>query len=73
MSNFKLNGKVVYQDLGLGFWGIIDDDGREWRPVKMPEQLKVKGKEVKLVAKEVDEEASIFMWGTAIKIISFET
>ena len=42
-------------------------------PVKMPEQLKVKGKKVNLVAKEVEEGASIFMWGTAIKIISFET
>jgi hypothetical protein len=69
----KIKGKVVYQDLGLGFWGIEDNKGNQWRPVKMPEQLKHVGKEVQVTAREVDEDMSMFMWGTAIEITAFET
>lgn len=69
----KIKGTVVYQDLELGFWGIEDDKGNQWRPVKMPEQLKHKGKKVEVTARKVEEEMSMFMWGTAIEITSFET
>lgn len=69
----KIKGKVVYQDLGTGFWGIEDDKGGQWRPVRMPEQLKYAGKEVEVTARRVQEDVSIFMWGTPIEIVSFET
>ena len=73
MKKLKITGKARYQNLGTGFWGIIGKDGQEWRPVNMPEQLKYEGKEVKIVAVEADEDVSIFMWGTPVKVISFET
>ena len=69
----NINGKVTYIQLGTGFWAIIGNDGKEWRPVNMPEQLKVEGKEVNVKAKEIEEEMSIFMWGTPVKIIRFNT
>ena len=69
----SIQGKVVYQNLGPGCWGIIDQRGRQWRPVNMPEQLKTVGAEVSVSAKEVEEGASIFMWGTPIEVISFHT
>ena len=69
----KIKGKVVYQKLEGGFWGVVDQDAREWRPVNMPEQLKQEGKEVDLKVKEVDEEMSIFMWGAPVRILSFQT
>jgi hypothetical protein len=68
----KIIGKVVYQNIGTGFWGIIDNKGNEWRPVNMPEQLKHEGAQVTVEAQEVDE-MSVFMWGTAVKIVSFHT
>jgi len=67
-----IQGKVSYQNLGTGFWGIIGQDGQQWRPVNMPEQLKKEGRQVSLTAKEVDD-ISVFMWGTAIRILSFTT
>lgn len=73
MKKLKIKGKVVYQNLGTGFWGIIDEKGNEWRPVNMPEQLKYEGKEVTVEIREVDEDVSIFMWGTPVKITSFQT
>ena len=73
MSKKKITGKITYQNLETGFWGIIDEDGNHWRPVEMPEQLKHDGRRVTVTIKEVEEEASIFMWGTPVKILSFET
>lgn len=69
----KIKGKVVYQNLGTGFWGIVDSKGNEYRPINMPEQLKSEGKQVEVVVKSVEEGASIFMWGTPVKVVSFET
>ncbi|GJM35307.1 MAG: hypothetical protein DHS20C18_43080 [Saprospiraceae bacterium] len=73
MKKSKIRGKVVYQNLGTGFWGIIDESGKEWRPINMPEQLKYEGKKVSVEIREIEEDMSIFMWGTPVKITSFET
>ncbi|MEO1514115.1 MAG: hypothetical protein AAFV95_03855 [Bacteroidota bacterium] len=68
-----IKGKVVFQNIGPGCWGIVDDKGQEWRPVNMPEQLKYEGADVKIKARKIEEEMSIFMWGTPIHIHSFST
>lgn len=73
MATKKITGKVVYQNLGMGFYGIVDQNGNEWRPINMPEQLKYDGKKVEVSALEVEEDMSLFMWGTAVKIVSFKT
>ncbi len=73
MKMLNIKGKVVYQNLGTGFWGIIDSKGNEWRPVNMPDQLKYDGKKVKVVAQKVEEGMSIFMWGEPVSIVSFNT
>ena len=72
MKSKRIHGTVTFQNLGTGFWGIIDDKGNEWRPVNMPEQLKKEGKTVTVTAQEVDE-MSIFMWGTPVEIVRFHT
>lgn len=72
MKKHTITGTVRYQNIGPGFYGIIDKKGNEWRPVNMPEQLKYEGREVTVEVKEVDD-MSIFMWGKPVKIISFST
>ena len=69
----SVKGKVSYQNIGPGFWGIIGDDGAEYRPVNMPNQLKYDGKEVEVKIIPVPEDVSIFMWGIAVRIVAFET
>ncbi len=73
MEKIKVSGKVAYQNLGTGFWGIIGNDGKKWRPVNMPEQLKTEGKPVIITVEEIHDDFSIEMWGTTVKIIRFET
>lgn len=72
MAKRNIAGEVVYKNLEGGFWGIVDDEGREWLPVKFPEQLKKAGKKVKLTIQEVDAETMI-MWGQPVRILSFHT
>lgn len=67
----KIKGTVVYNNIGPGFWGIIDTQGNEWRPINMPEQLKTEGKAVTVSIQIIEEEMSIFMWGTAVKVTAF--
>ena len=69
----RITGTVNFIDLATGFWGITEPDGTQWRPVAMPDQLKREGKTVQCVLEEVDEEVSIFMWGTPARIVSFYT
>lgn len=69
---YRIKGKVVHEDLSGGFWGIIGEDGTQYLPVNMPEQLKVKGAKVDLTVQDSDMD-SIFMWGQPVKIITFHT
>lgn len=72
MKKHTLKGTVNYHQLEGGFWGITDTKGGQWLPINMPEQLKMENRKVKVRVKELDEETMI-MWGTPVKIISFET
>ena len=68
-----IKGTVVYKNIGPGCWGIIDDQGGEWRPVDFPEQLKKEGRAVTVRIREVTEDFSVFMWGKAVDIVGFYT
>ncbi|MEM1322931.1 MAG: hypothetical protein AAGG75_21885 [Bacteroidota bacterium] len=68
-----IKGKVVFEHIGPGCWGIVDTKGQQWRPVNMPEQIKYVGADVEVVIRKVEEMASIFMWGTPVEIVRFHT
>ena len=65
----QIKGRVVYNAIGPGFWGIVDERGNQWRPVNMPENLKQKGKKVQVRIREINEDFSIFMWGSPVRIL----
>ena len=64
-------GTVEYQELSGGFWGIIGEDGQQWRPTQMPKALQNNDLKVKITAKKAKAGFSIFMWGTAIDITAY--
>ncbi len=68
----KIKGTVKYQELEGGFWSIIGDDGGQYAPISMPEQLKLNGAKVMVKASEFDG-MTMMMWGTPIVIKSFHT
>jgi len=69
----KITGKVQFINLEMGFWGIVGENGKEWHPVNMPNQLKYEGKQVTVKAMVLPGDVSFVMWGTPIKIVSFST
>ena len=69
----RINGTVSYQNLGVGFWGIIDTDGNKWLPTNMPEQLKHDGAKVRCTIRPIKDVATNAMWGEPVKVISFQT
>lgn len=65
-------GTMHYQDLGPGFWGISDARGERYRPITVPKALEKEGLRVELTVQIIQEEASLFMWGTTVKIIDYQ-
>ena len=70
--SFKIVGTAKYMDLGTGFWGIVSDDGNEYLPMPMPDQLKLDGHKVECKAVKIDA-MNMFMWGETVRIVSFKT
>jgi aminopeptidase N len=66
-----IRGKVTFQDLEGGFWGIISHEGKPYKPDQMPAELQKQGLEVEIEAEEI-KGFSIFMWGTNIRILSYK-
>lgn len=73
MKVFKVVGKVFKKSIGIGAWGIVDNQGVEYRPIFMPEQLKSEGASVVVTVKNIQEEFSIHIWGKPIEIMAFHT
>jgi len=68
----KIKGKVVFLTFEGGAYGIIDQAGRKYLPVNMPNQLKRDGAEVICSIRPV-ESATMVMWGEPVYIYTFET
>lgn len=68
----KIVGKVLRLPFGDDAYGIEDEQGRQYLPINMPNQLKKDGAIVKCSIKLTDV-ATIIMWGEPVFITAFET
>ena len=68
----RISGKVIFEGMGTGSWMIQDHSGKKYLPINMPDQLKVEGEEVRIVARRSSQD-SLMMMGTPIEITSFHT
>jgi putative hemolysin len=62
------NGTVTYVDLEGGFYGIVGDDGEQYLPLNLDENVSIDGLRI-LFAAEVEEVATIQQWGVPVTII----
>lgn len=70
--SWKISGKVTYQDLEGGFYGIETDKGEKLRPVKpLPKAFEEDGKKV-VATVEQHQGVSLHMWGTAVDVLEIE-
>lgn len=68
----KIRGRVVYEDVEGGVWGIRDSSGRKYQPVGgIPTEFREKGCRVRAEI-EPAELFSFTMWGRTVRILSIE-
>ncbi|GMQ81820.1 MAG: hypothetical protein BMS9Abin05_1256 [Rhodothermia bacterium] len=66
----KIEGKITYQDLEGGFWGIIGSGGDKYVPIEhLPEEVQVDGLEISANVEPV-QLLGTTMWGTHVKVTS---
>lgn len=63
---------MVFLSFEGGAYGIIEEGGRKFLPLNMPNQLKKDGADVVCTVVPVDAETTT-MWGEPVMIESFET
>lgn len=64
-----LKGRVQYIELEMGFWGIVDDEGRQWYPINLPESMQKEGFLINTKAEEDPGFISSQMWGTPVRLL----
>lgn len=68
----KITGKVVYQDLEGGFWGIVGDDHRQYEPVsELPGAVQVNNSRIQAEIEPADV-FSLKMWGQPVYVRSIK-
>lgn len=65
----RIQGSIVYNDFEGGFWGILGDDGKRYRPTELAEEWQRPGLRV-VVECERSSAVSFHMWGIAVDIES---
>jgi hypothetical protein len=68
----RAKGRIVYQDLEGGFWGIEADDGRKFDPITLDEEFHKDGLRVVFEALPDNDRMSTRMWGTLVVVQKIE-
>jgi serpin B len=66
----ETTGTVVYVPISGGFYGILAEDGSQYLPLDLDEAWHVDGLEVTFSARPEPEAMTIYMWGTAVSVLS---
>jgi hypothetical protein len=67
----EIQGRMTFQPIETGFWGLIDAKGRRYLPLHVPEPLKKENAAVVVQARPSARAITIFQWGIPIEIDSF--
>ena len=70
MKTKVITGKIIWQDIEMGFWGIIDKNGKEYLPMNLPAHLEKNGLEVKLEIEEMEDAMTMIMWGIPVRVVN---
>ncbi len=67
-TKMMITGKIVYQDLEGGFWGIVADDGAQYHPVEgLPRHMQQDGCRVQAEIEPANV-VSFAMWGKNVRV-----
>lgn len=61
-------GTVYYVDLEGGFFGIVSDDGMQYRPTNLSANLQENGLRLSFTGEIVEDAVDMYMWGVPLAI-----
>ncbi len=68
----RIEGRIVFENLEGGIWGIVDDRGRRFQPVDgLAEAWRKPGRRVRAEVEPADM-ASFAMWGHIVRLNRIE-
>ena len=59
---------IAFQDIGVGFYGIIDENGNQYFPINLPEKHRKEGQVVTLTIEEKPDIITDVMWGVPVLV-----
>jgi len=65
-------GEIKHFDFEGGFYGIVDDTGKDYLPINLSDEFKVDGLKVEGVGELKPEVVTTVMWGTPVNILKIE-
>ena len=65
-------GKGEYVTLGMGFYGIRAEDGKQYEPQNLTPEFQSDGLQVKFELKLRTDVGSIYMWGTPVDVVEIK-
>ncbi|MEL7021646.1 MAG: hypothetical protein AAGK47_08560 [Bacteroidota bacterium] len=64
-------GTIIYNNIGMGFYGLRTDDGRQFQIMELAPAFAIDGLRVQVQLKTLDIE-TLEMWGTPAQILNIE-
>lgn len=71
-NNILITGKIEHLSYEGGFYGIVGDDGTQYKPLNLPESYQIENLHVKVIARPNSKKILTHGWGTPIDIIDIE-
>lgn len=68
----NVEGRIAYQVIEGGFWGLVGDDGQNYLPDRLPAQFQVDGLTVRAVLRPLPPGVSTRMWGKRVELVRIE-
>ena len=72
LSIISGSGTIIYQDLEGGFYSIMGDDGKQYLPASLAQDLKINGTRIWYSVLPTPDSVSMYMAGTSVDILSIE-
>ena len=68
----RAEGTIVHLFMGGEFYGIIADDGKQYEPMNLPEELLIDGQRISFTGNVLGDYGLTAQWGAALELVTIE-
>ncbi len=70
-NTVTVTGTVIYMALETGFWGIRGDDGKDYLPRDLPQELQRVGLRAEFELEILEDWGSVYGWGIVVNVLHY--